>query len=238
MSSICARRRPGRSRLRWRRRKAEKGKGVLYDGPYPFACGRTVILPGVAAGGRAYVCSLIVKSVTAAMSCNVDAYRVKFPVVYNEGKITGEQAMNVEEFFAHWLEEYIRPHRKLSTYIKYRDIARCHICRNLGKFELADLSAQAVQAFVNDMVKAGLAYNTISGIVSACRGIRGTRTMQSVSYAAMCTKQQKTATYLNGFFHCNRIWKECRRQNAGCIFRQFHAISPVCNAMRTHESWC
>ena len=53
---------------------------------------------------------------------------------------------------------------KPSTVANYRKYLRLHILPVIGKYRLANVSAEQLQALINDMVSAGYSRNTVTGV--------------------------------------------------------------------------
>lgn len=63
--------------------------------------------------------------------------------------------MLLEAWLAYWLEEYVRPVVKPSTYESYRLACEAHLIPNLGKIPMKDLTSRTIQHFFNDHAKTG-----------------------------------------------------------------------------------
>ena len=68
--------------------------------------------------------------------------------------IVGEKE-TVGHFLAHWLEQVASTKVRPSALESYRWITEQHIVPGLGRYKLARLSAQEIQAFLNDRLKSG-----------------------------------------------------------------------------------
>ncbi|MCD8286153.1 MAG: site-specific integrase [Clostridia bacterium] len=76
--------------------------------------------------------------------------------------------MKVTEWMNRWLEES-STRLKWSTIIRYTENSGCHICPSLGEKDLDELSAEALQDFIQNLAGKRLAYNTIASIVSTLK---------------------------------------------------------------------
>ncbi|MBQ8506937.1 MAG: site-specific integrase [Clostridia bacterium] len=68
-------------------------------------------------------------------------------------KEVGNRVMTVEKWAAIWLEEYIKPDRRIGTYDNHASNLRLHILPELGKVKLENLNPPKIKLFANKMAK-------------------------------------------------------------------------------------
>ena len=71
--------------------------------------------------------------------------------------------MFLKDWLARWLDEKVRPGRKLNTLERYEGIIRRQIVPYLGDVDLAALTAQQIEAMESDLLGSGLAAGTVRG---------------------------------------------------------------------------
>ncbi len=71
------------------------------------------------------------------------------------------ERLTVEQFLKGWLEDHVKPGTRPRTYESYEGAVRLHIVPAIGKIRLVKLTAQNVQAFVNDKTASGLSPRTV-----------------------------------------------------------------------------
>lgn len=74
--------------------------------------------------------------------------------------------MTYKEWLAEWLEYYVKPAVKPTTYKKYLRQAENHIVPVLGNYEPDGLTALVLQRFTVSLTERGLAASTVGGILS------------------------------------------------------------------------
>lgn len=74
--------------------------------------------------------------------------------------------MTYKEWLAEWLEYYVKPAVKSTTYKKYLRQAENHIVPALGGYEPDGLTALVLQRFTVSLTERGLAASTVGGILS------------------------------------------------------------------------
>ena len=74
----------------------------------------------------------------------------------SRGLPVAPQWQTVQQFLNRWLEDSIKPSVRLATYQQYHQHVRLYLGPGLGRYELAKLLPEHVEAFVNARVKAGL----------------------------------------------------------------------------------
>src|SRR5207248_1417907 len=79
---------------------------------------------------------------------------VKRELQQNIPPITGRMTLAV--YLQHWLLETARPTIRESTYISYRTIVRKHLVAQLGRVQLAKLTPQMIERFLNERMGTGL----------------------------------------------------------------------------------
>ena len=83
-----------------------------------------------------------------------------------------QSAILVKEWLARWLDEKVRPVRKLNTLERYEGIIRRQVIPHLGDVDLAALTLQQIEAMESDLLGSGLAAGTV----------RNTHTILSSAY--------------------------------------------------------
>ncbi len=79
----------------------------------------------------------------------------------------------VRQYMDHWLAEVVKPSVRPGTYASYASYVRLHINPNLGHHQLAKLTPQHVQAFLNSRTEAGLSPRTVQYIRAILRRALG-----------------------------------------------------------------
>lgn len=64
-------------------------------------------------------------------------------------------SMTLADWLAYWLENYVRPVVKPSTYESYRSNCELHIIPSLGEMKLENLNSRSIQSFLNSEAKNG-----------------------------------------------------------------------------------
>ena len=72
-----------------------------------------------------------------------------------------QSAILVKDWLARWLDETVRPGRKVNTQERYEGIIRRQIVPYLGDVELAALTPGAIDAMESDLLRSGLAAGTV-----------------------------------------------------------------------------
>ena len=83
-----------------------------------------------------------------------------------------QSAILVKDWLARWLDETVRPGRKVNTQERYEGIIRRQIIPHLGDVDLAALTPQQIEAMESDLLGSGLAAGTV----------RNTHTILSSAY--------------------------------------------------------
>jgi integrase len=81
-----------------------------------------------------------------------------------QGTIATGPRQTIAQWFAHWLEEVIRPNRAYGTYRTYRDKVRLHILPDLGRLQLTAVTADHLQRLYAKKHREGLSGANISMI--------------------------------------------------------------------------
>jgi len=68
-------------------------------------------------------------------------------------KEVGNRVLTVEKWASIWLEEYIKPDRRIGTYDNHASNLRLHILPELGKIKLENLTPPKIKIFANKMAK-------------------------------------------------------------------------------------
>jgi integrase len=71
------------------------------------------------------------------------------------------EKQSVRQFLDRWLEESVRPTVRPTSFQVYCQHVRLYLGPHLGRFELAKLSAQHIQGFINQLLKSGLSPKTV-----------------------------------------------------------------------------
>ena len=80
--------------------------------------------------------------------------------------------MKYKDWLNEWLIYYVKPTAKVRTYERYRELT-VHIIRNVGEYEIKELTPIILQKFVTEIMKNGnlktgkeLSPNTVNAIIS------------------------------------------------------------------------
>ena len=95
-----------------------------------------------------------------AMRAGAEAYHE----YENAGTVIVPAEISVYDYMLFWLDSYCIPNLKPTTVANYRKYLRLHILPAIGKYRLANLSAEQLQTLINDMVSAGYSRNTVIGV--------------------------------------------------------------------------
>ncbi len=93
-------------------------------------------------------------------------------------KIRLDENMMVKDWMAYWLENYIRPVVKPSSYEHYRDNCEKHICPVLGQLTLKKLTPRVIQRFLNEQARSG---NLRTGGPLSTKSMRNMRVVLDVA---------------------------------------------------------
>jgi integrase len=98
--------------------------------------------------------------------------------------IVGEKE-TVAHFLAHWLEQVAATKVRPSTLESYRWITERHLIPGIGRYKLAKLSAQEIQAFLTDRLNSGRQPHTMRGkkpaeSIAAANPALSARTVQHI----------------------------------------------------------
>ncbi len=63
--------------------------------------------------------------------------------------------MKYENWLNQWLENYVKPQSKQKTYLKYTEVVNLHITRELGDYELDELTPFVLQKFTTELLSCG-----------------------------------------------------------------------------------
>jgi integrase len=77
--------------------------------------------------------------------------------------------LTVGEFLNKWLEEVARPSVRAITHRTYSELVKHHLAPALGKKQLAKLSPQDVQSFLNEKLKSNLSPKTVKHLNDTLR---------------------------------------------------------------------
>jgi integrase len=71
------------------------------------------------------------------------------------GALPDAGRITVGEYVNHWLEHTARPAVRATTYQRYEQLARLHVCPSLGAIRLGNLRAEHVERFYSELEKSG-----------------------------------------------------------------------------------
>lgn len=89
------------------------------------------------------------------------------------GALVLDERQTVKQFLEHWLEHVAKPALRPRSYASYSQLLRLYILPELGRYPLAKLTPQHVQAFLNARVNSGLAPRTVEYIHAVLRSALG-----------------------------------------------------------------
>ena len=72
------------------------------------------------------------------------------------------------EWLSYWLETYVKPTAKPSSYEHYRDNCEKHIIPSLGEIPIGEISAKMLQRFFNEQARTGNLRDTARSPPRAC----------------------------------------------------------------------
>lgn len=80
--------------------------------------------------------------------------------------------MKYRNWLNEWLEHYVKPTTKIRTYERYQELTE-HIVKNIGEYEIKNLSPIILQKFATDLLEngnlktgKGLSANTVNAVIS------------------------------------------------------------------------
>lgn len=95
-------------------------------------------------------------------------------IAYNEYMNAGQtftpSEISVSDFFDLWLSQYCEINLKATTIEGYRKILRNHILPELGHYRLCNITATAIQQFINEKFNEGFSRNTLSSMKGILNG--------------------------------------------------------------------
>lgn len=81
--------------------------------------------------------------------------------------------MKYKDWLQEWLECYVKPSLKQKTYIRYSEIVSQHIVKDLGDYEMSDLTPLILQRYATELLQSGnlktgkgLSANSVNGIIT------------------------------------------------------------------------
>ena len=77
--------------------------------------------------------------------------------------------MKYKEWLEKWLAYHVKSYVKERTYQKYKSQMDLHIIPKIGEFDMADLSAVALQEFVVSVSEKGLSTNSVNGVITVLK---------------------------------------------------------------------
>ncbi len=85
--------------------------------------------------------------------------------------------MKLSEWLSTWLEDYVKPTVKYTTFNKYQQFIQLHIGPELGKYKLSNLTSTILQNHISNLLKRGnkktaqgLSVNTVNSIINVLQG--------------------------------------------------------------------
>ena len=99
--------------------------------------------------------------------------------------------MKYEQWFNEWLDNYIKPSDKSSTYDLYLRTAKLHIFPRIGDVELADLTPHVLQKFITDL--------TVNGNTRTGKGLSPNSVKNIISLIQNTLKTANAAGYLSEY---------------------------------------
>ena len=75
---------------------------------------------------------------------------------HEQGILAAPSRLTTGEYLARWLDDCARPHLRPRTLVSYAQVVRLHIEPHLGRVSLQKLTPQQVQAWLNQLQRAGL----------------------------------------------------------------------------------
>lgn len=88
----------------------------------------------------------------------------------NKGNLVDPTDITVSQWLDRWMQDYKKLQLKPATYINYVGRINNQINPILGKYKLTDLRIDIIQKFVNELIRKGLASETIYGAVKVLKG--------------------------------------------------------------------
>ena len=92
---------------------------------------------------------------------------------------TMNEQMTLKEWLAYWLENYVRPIFKPSTYEHYRENCEKHIIPELGNIPIGSITSRMLQQFFNQQAKSG---NRRTGGPLSAKSMRNMRVVLDVAF--------------------------------------------------------
>ncbi|AYC29677.1 tyrosine-type recombinase/integrase [Paenisporosarcina cavernae] len=80
----------------------------------------------------------------------------------NAGHVFTPTEITVEDFFAFWMREYVEMKLKPNSVENYRITIKKHVLPVLGKYKLRSLTPHVLQEFLNNKIREGYSYKTVS----------------------------------------------------------------------------
>jgi integrase len=77
------------------------------------------------------------------------------------GVLIASKSQSVGQFLPDWLENVVKLKNRQTTHRSYEWIVRNHLIPHLGRIQLAKLTPQRLQAFINERCKSGLSPTTV-----------------------------------------------------------------------------
>jgi integrase len=143
-------------------RRRDKGDGTLRkrsDGTWE---GRVELEPGPNGQRRR-------KSVYGKTKVEVQQKIKALLADQEQGVNLAAPRQTVAQFLAYWLEEIVKPHRKLSTHANYEQKCRLYIVPHVGHVQLSKLTPGHVQRMVNALSDSDLAPRSVSHALAVLR---------------------------------------------------------------------
>jgi integrase len=90
-----------------------------------------------------------------------------------QGLPIGIERQTVKQFLERWLSDCAKPSVRPKTFVSYSQLVRIHIIPELGRIQIAKLSPQQVQAFMNGRLSKGLSPRTVQYLRAVLRRALG-----------------------------------------------------------------
>lgn len=141
--------------------KRGNGEGTIYE----RAPGQWRAALTLENGKRKVLCGRTRQEVAAKLTLALGARAQGLPIAI-ERQIVGH-------FLERWLADSVKPSVRPRTYESYRQLVRLHVTPALGRRQLAQLSPQDVQGFLNERPGAGLSPRTVQYLRAVLRRALG-----------------------------------------------------------------
>lgn len=82
----------------------------------------------------------------------------------NSGMVNQPSEISMHDYLSYWIQMYCIPNLKPTTIENYKKYIRLHISPKIGKYRLSSITAEQLQALINDIVAKGYSKNTVLSI--------------------------------------------------------------------------